>query len=535
MLPLNLSSYISLSYLMVFLPAVIAIYHFMNQKYRWVVLLLASYAFFWTISGGLIVYLLGTTLSIFALGLQIEKLHEKRKAVVKESEKSERKAIKAKYQKKLRRILLLGVLINIGALLVLKYTGFFGENLNRFFARSNPDFWIDFPRFILPIGISFYTMQAVSYLFDVYRETIPAEHDLGRMALFMSFFPQLVEGPICRYSDTAHALKEGRPITYDNLASGGQRILYGVMKKMLVADRLNVFIKTVFVNYQEHDGGMLFVAGLCYTIQLYMDFSGTMDVVIGTGEIFGVKLPENFRQPFFARSVSEFWQRWHITLGTWFKDYLFFPLSMSKPLKRLTSFGRKHLGNHYGPLLAGAIALFAVWFSNGLWHGAAWTFLAFGMYHFAMILIGNLVRPLSQWFFQKTGISTDNPVVKVLQILRTGLFVVFGEIIFRADGLRAMLGILKGIFTNFTLDKVMDGYMFILGIDPADFVVVAITLAIVFAVSLYNEKGKSVRRLLATQKTPVRWAVLYGLILFIVVFGAYGYGYIPVDPMYANF
>ena len=193
-----------------------------------------------------------------------------------------------------------------------------------------------------------------------------------------------MEGPICRYGETAQQLWAGNPITYHNLTFGVQRMLYGFFKKLVIADRLNLLVVTVFDGYMDYDGGVIALGMVCYTCQLYMDFSGVMDIVIGCAEIFSVTLPENFRQPFFSRSVSEFWRRWHITLGTWFRDYVFYPLSLSEPLKRLTKSARKKWGNHFGPLCASAVALFCVWFCNGLWHGAAWCFLFFGF----IILLG---------------------------------------------------------------------------------------------------------------------------------------------------
>ena len=195
--------------------------------------------------------------------------------------------------------------------------------------------------FALPIGISFYTMTAASYLFDVYRKTIPADHNIFRVVLYLGFFAQLSEGPISRYQQTADSLWEGRPITWHNLTFGMQRILIGLIKELVVADRLNKMIATIFNNYTACDGGVIAVGMIGYTIQLYMDFSGAMDVVLGIGEIFDIRFPENFRQPFFSRTISEFWTRWHITLGTWFRDYLFYPVSMSKPLKYLTMATRK--------------------------------------------------------------------------------------------------------------------------------------------------------------------------------------------------
>lgn len=237
-----------------------------------------------------------------------------------------------------------------------------------------------------------------------------------------------MEGPICRYQQTAQQLWEAPPLRYQNLMLGLQRMSYGLLKKILVADRLNLFIKTVFDHYEDYDGLVIAVAAVCYTIQLYMDFSGTMDLAVGAGRIFGFHIPENFQRPFFSRSIPEFWQRWHISLGTWFKDYIFYPMSMSKPLKKLTTKARKRLGSHYGPLVAGSIALFCVWLCNGLWHGAAWNYVFFGMYHFALILLGNLTEPLTVRWTGALGISRTSVPYRGFQMVRTGILVCIGEL-----------------------------------------------------------------------------------------------------------
>lgn len=528
-------SYCAPVYFALFLPAVVLVYQLLPQRHRWKILLLADYAFFFAISRKLLVFLLLSTVSIHHLGLWLGAIQAERDGAVKAAERPERKAIKAAYSQKQRGVVALGVLFHIGLLLVLKYAGFFGDNLNALFSIlhlpvSLPEF-----KFALPIGISFYTLQAVSYVIDVYRGTVKPDRNLGRLALYMSFFPQIMEGPICRYGDTAAQLWEGRPVTYQNLTFGAQRILYGLMKKLVIADRLNPLIKTVFSHYGDYDGGMIALAMVCYTCQLYMEFSGTMDVVIGSGQIFGVTMPENFRHPFFSRSISEFWTRWHITLGTWFKDYIFYPVSLSGPLKTLTSNARKKLGNHFGPLIASAIALFCVWFSNGLWHGDAWNYIFFGLYHFALILCGKLFEPFTKWSTGKLSIDRQSAPWQAFQILRTVVLVNIGELFFRAHGLQAGLAMFRSMLTQFTFASFRNGTVLELGVDGKDFAIVGIAVLLVLACSLLQERGIALREAVARQALPVRWICYYGLILLIVVFGAYGSAYSPVDPIYAGF
>ena len=526
----TLTSFFSPMYLAIFLPACILFYAVMPKKGKKYALLLESLGFFWLISGKYIAWLLVSIVSVWGCGLWLGRILEQRDAAVKAAEKPQRKAIKQQYLRYTRLVLALAALGNLGILLVLKYSGFFIQNVNTVFGLR-----ISVPAFVMPIGISFYTLQAISYLFDVYQGTVKADRNLMRVALFLSFFPQIVEGPICRYGQTADQLWNAGQIRYDNLTLGLQRILFGLMKKLVVTDRLNTFVEGVFDKYWEFQGGVIAIAAVCYTIQLYMDFSGSMDAVTGTAQIFGITMPENFKRPFFSRTISEFWTRWHITLGTWFKDYIFYPVSMSKPMKKLTGAARKKLGNHFGPLAAGGIALFCVWFCNGVWHGAAWSFIFFGMYHFVLILGGSLIAPAVKKVNEKLHLSPESRFYCLFQVLRTCVLVVIGELFFRANGLRAGMYMFGRMVTDFRFSSLNAAMLKELSIDGADFLIVGVTVLIVFVVSLLNEKGICVRESLQKKPTPVRWAVLYALILYIIIFGAYGVGYVPVDPMYANF
>ena len=463
-------------------------------------------------------------------------MQQKRKIAAKSAaDRAEKKAIKKAYQTKQRWVIFLAVLIHIGALLVIKYTPFFLENVNALIKLCGSDFAFAIPKFLMPIGISFFSLQAVSYILDVYHGAIKADRNYLRLSLFISFFPQIVEGPICKYADTADQIYAVKQVSYTNLTLGLQRIAYGLMKKMVVADRLNIMVKTIFDDYSEFGGATVALGAVMYTIQLYMDFSGSMDAVCGTAQIFGIEMPENFKRPFFSRSVSEFWKRWHISLGAWFRDYIFYPISMSKPMKNLTTSARKKLGNHFGPLIAGAVALFAVWFCNGLWHGAAWTYIFFGLYHFVMILIGNIFAPFGKKINDKLHINSECFAYRVMQMVRTTAFVIIGEMFFRANTLHDGFAMFKQLFTQLDFSELKDGYLTLLGVDLKDMFIVAVTVLIVFVVSVLNEKGINIREELQKRNIFIRGAIFVALIVFIFIFGAYGIGYDPVDPMYANF
>lgn len=531
----TMTSYFAVIFLVAFLPICIIVYSIIPQKTKKYFLLFASMVFFWLVSGQLIVYLILTIMSVHYFGIWLDRIQGKRNAAVKATPKDERKALKKVFLHQSRLVLLFAAVIHIGVLLVIKYSPFFTTNVNNLFALLNVPLQLDIPSYIMPIGISFFTLQAISYLFDVYRGLIKADDNIFRLALFMSFFPQIVEGPICRYGQTADQLWNVKQIEFENLKLGAQRILFGLMKKLVIADRLNPLIKEVFSNYSNYQGGIIAIAAVCYTIQLYMDFSGTMDAVMGIAQIFGVTMPENFQRPFFSKSISEFWQRWHITLGTWFKDYIFYPVTMSKPMKNLTSSARKKLGNHFGPLLAGSVALFCVWFCNGLWHGSAWNYIFFGMYHFALILAGNIISPAVTATNKKLHINADCFAYRTMQMVRTTILVIIGELFFRAEGLKDGLAMFGKMVTDFSFSTLDSTLMDKLKIDVQDIIIVAVALVIIFVISVLNEKGINIRLSLKKKNIVIRWGLLYALIMFIVIFGAYGKGYVPVDPIYANF
>ncbi len=530
-----MSSYCSFVFLALYLPAVMIAYQLMPKKVRPYLLLIASYALFYLMSGKLIVYLLFTTVSVYGFGRVLGNLGQEKDAQVKLAERKEKKAIRAVWQKKQRKVLAVAILVQAGILLTVKYGAFFVENIHALEQLMGITPKLPVPHFVMPIGISFYTLQAVSYLTDVYRGVVDAEKKPLPFALYMSFFPCIMEGPITRYGDMKGQLMAGEAITYGELTLGLQRILYGLIKKMVIADRLNPLVQSLYDSGTAYDGGMMLIAMLAFTCQEYMEFSGTMDVILGTAQIFHIRLAENFTRPFFSKSISEFWRRWHITLGTWFKDYIFYPVSMAGPMKKLTQKSRKRLGNYYGPLLAGTVALFCVWSLNGLWHGAGWNYIGFGMFHFLMIVLGNYSEPVAAGFLGKCHIDQEKGLYAGFRMLRTALLVCMGEMIFRAATLTQGLTMLKTMFGSFSVASFRDGTLFSLGLDKHDFLILAVTLLLVLVVSILQERGIHIRESLAKMPAPLRWTILYGAILYLVIFGAYGNGYLPIDPIYAGF
>ena len=528
-------SYFNVYFAFLFIPALIIIYNLMPKKVRPFILLLASFGFFFVVSKVRIVFITLSILSIYFIGLWMDKIDDKRDKELENADADSKKVIKNKYKNRKRWVLIFGILFNVSFLFFFKYLNFFLKNTNLLLDVFNVDYKFSTVKFLSPIGISFYTLMALSYVLDVYNNKIKADKNPFRVALYLSFFPQIMEGPITRYSATANDLYSGNTVTYNNFCLGYQRVLYGFLKKIIISDRLNIVVKTIFNGYAAYSGTAVFFGAIAYTIMLYMEFSGTMDIIIGIGEMFGVKITENFRQPFFSKNISEFWMRWHISLGAWFKDYIFYPISLSKPMKKLTLKARKVLGNHIGPLISGAVALFVVWFLNGLWHGAGWVFLLYGMYQFTLILLGNLFEPLIKKICEKLHINRKNIVYRVMQSVKMTFFVFIGELIFRADGVRAAISMIKRIFTKFSFASFGNGELLSLGIDGYDMLVIGVVLVVIFIISLLKEKGINVREEISKKPIALRWTIYYLLILAIIVFGAYGPGYIPVDPIYADF
>ena len=451
-------------------------YNLFPKKARPILLLLVSLVFFYLMSSKLIICLFSTITSIYLSTILMGKLDEKKNELLDGKSSEEKKQIKKIYNRKKKIVLIACILLNFSFLFLFKYLKFFTINSNHLLNLLNINYQFSVLKIIAPIGISFYTLQALSYLFDVYYGKISADKNYLRVALFISFFPQIVEGPMARYSDTAEDLYKGNDITYANFTSGMQRILWGLFKKMIIADRLNILVKMVFSGYAIYSGPICFIGALGYTIMLYMNFSSTMDIVIGIGEILGVKIPENFRQPFFSKSISEFWTRWHISLGLWFRDYIYYPISLSKTMKKLTINSRKIVGNYFGPLISGTIALFAVW------------------------------------------LDRENIYYRIFRSIKTSFLVIIGELIFRAPSVKVALVMLKKVFTDFNI-KISE--MSSLGLDILDYIILFVALVLVLIVGILREKNISIRQEIGKMNIIVRWAIFYIMIFVILIFGAY--------------
>ena len=494
-------------YFIAFLPTVMILYQLCPQKFRKYVLLLANYAFFYTWSKFFLVYQVITMVITYVSSKIID--HTKNKKTKK-------------------FILLLAIVINLGVLVVLKYTNFLGENIFSILHQSFTPV-----RLIAPIGISYYTLQMISYLMDISSGKIHADYSIVDFAVYASFFPTLIQGPITRFNEIKDSILAGNPITYQNLKFGSQRILFGLMKKMIIADRLDPAVSKIFTSYTQ-DGLFSLIGAVLCTIQLYMDFSGIVDICLGSAEIFGIKLPENFRQPFFAENASDFWRRWHITLGTFLRDYVFYPISLAKTTRRLSKFFTKHFGKATGKFIGPFIALFAVWFLNGLWHGPYWSYIFYGLYYFCFMILEILSKKPVEDFLKKHQIDANHIGLRIFRFVKLFIIVIVGELFFRAKTLAVGWTMFSSIFTNFHLSTFKETLPF-LRLDMIDWTIVIIGILIIFLVDFYKEFHGSIRNAIEQKPTWIRWSIIYTCIFALLIFGAYGPGYDIVAMIYAEF
>lgn len=482
---------------LIYVSASAVFYYLAPKKWRWSVLLFFSWLLYAVSEGRLILFLLFSTLSSYLGGLAVSALS---------AGTGGRKTIRTKQ----RLVLALCLLSNFGILFTLKYASFtaglFGKNPAMF-------------QWALPVGISFYTFQSMGYLLDVYWKRIQPERNPFRFALFVSFFPQLLQGPIGRYKSLSGRLFEGHSFNPTQVEHGVQRMLWGYFLKFVLADRAGVPVEAIFSNYKNYSGFMSIAGVLFYSIQLYADFAGGMEVVIGTAEVFGVNLDENFRQPYFSVSITDFWHRWHITLGTWMKDYLFYPLSLSKLFSRYGKHTKKVFGKETGRIMPFALANIVVFLAVGIWHGSGWKYIIYGLYNGILIAMANLSAPLCTRLFRITHIDPKSRFMHIFRILRTFFLVNISWYFDAPANLDAGLYMLKSVFTGFSLKPFADGTFLKIGLTAADYGILLFGILVLFTVSLLKEKGHRIRDEIDQKSLAARWSLYTALFLAVSLIG----------------
>lgn len=471
---------------LIFFPIVVALYFALPNRFRWVLLLIASYYFYMVWNYKFVFLIFITTFINYLSGIGIVK--------------AKSKALRIFY-------LSFGLIVSFGILFYYKYFNFFGDSFNSLFEQFNIACKIPAYNLLLPVGISFFTFQTLSYTIDVYNGRQPVEYHFGKFALFVSFFPQLVAGPIERSTNLLPQFYKQTHLSYENFRNGVVLALWGFFKKVVIADRLSEYVNLVYNNPADYQGMHFLVATLFFTVQIYCDFSGYSDIARGTAKIMGYDLMINFRMPYLSKSIREFWQRWHISLSTWFRDYFYISLGGNRVAK-----WRHHLN------------IFLTFLISGLWHGANWTFVIWGALHGFYQIFGIWTKPLRSRFNAFIGLSKITWLDNFLQTIITCALAVFAWIFFRAANFNEALYIIKGIWHIQSVEK-LNLFTF-----QADMYLSIVLIAVLFIVDLLEEKRRFSERL---KLSPVymKWIMLAGIVFSILVLGKWD----QVDFLYFQF
>ena len=469
-----------------FFALVVLIYFSIPFRFRWVLLLAASYYFYLSTKPKFIVFILLSTLITYYAGVQMGK----------RGSKSERK-----------KFLLLGLLFNVGLLFLLKYYDFFGDSLNFLFTHFQMGFKIPALHLLLPIGISFYTFKSLSYCIDVYRGDQPPEKHLGHFALYVAFFPQLLAGPIERATRFLPQMHEKFDFDYSRATKGFRLILWGLFQKMVIADNLAPLVDSVYNHPTHYQGASLVLATLFFAFQIYCDFSGYSDIAIGAGQILGYKTMENFNRPYFSASVPEFWRRWHISLSTWFRDYLYIPMGGNR-----VSIPRWYFN------------LFIVMLICGFWHGANWTFLVWGGLHGSYLVLSVFTQKTRRRFCQAIGLDRVPRLHHSLRVLMTFSLVCFAWIFFRANRIPDAFYIISNLPAGWESALHLQGWLESPFLGPLKFelLIVIFSMALLILVHFIERHGSIVDKL-SERPVWLRWSIYYGTVLSILLFGNFGF------------
>ncbi len=474
-----------------FFPIVIGIYFVIPKKLRMYWLLLASYYFYMSWNAKYALLIGGCTIVTYLSAI----LYSEYK--------------KGDVRRKKRITLVLCLLFNLGVLVLFKYGNFLIDTGNFFLNIFHFNPIEQRVNFILPVGISFYTFQALGYMIDVYRGDVEPERNFVRYALFVSFFPQLVAGPIERSKNLLNQMRHMEDLRLWNarrVTSGAILMVWGLFMKMVIADRVSILVDNVFQNYMIYGTVELVLAAVGFTLQIYCDFGSYSMIAIGAAKIMGFDLMENFNVPYYATSIREFWSRWHISLSTWFRDYLYIPLG----------------GNRKGTVRK-YINIMIVFLVSGLWHGANWKFVIWGGIHGSYQVVGDMLKPLRSRILEKSRINTDCFSWRLLQRAFTFSLVVFAWIFFRADSLGHALDYLKTILTKPDPWVLFNEGLYGLGLDRVESNILIISTVILFLVDYIRvKKEMTLDQFLFTQNLWFEWCVIIALIVMIFIFGEYG-------------
>ena len=480
---------------LIFFPFVTLVYFLIPQKIKYLWLLAASYYFYMSWNPKYAILILTSTVITFLSGAVIAGVKTK---------KAKKWAVFASFS------------LNLAILFVFKYFYFALDNLNVLRAMLKMSAYT--PKFdiILPVGISFYTFQALSYTADVYRGDVAPEKNFFKYALFVSFFPQLVAGPIERSKNLLLQVNEEHHFDYFRVRRGLFVMLWGYFLKLVIADRAAILVNTVYDSLSLFDGAHIALATVCFAVQIYCDFASYSLIAIGAAEVMGFRLMQNFKRPYFAVSIADFWRRWHISLSTWFRDYLYIPLG----------------GNRKGRIRK-YINLMIVFLVSGLWHGASWHFVVWGAIHGVYQVIEGTTRGVRTGTLKAMRINADNFVYVWIKRITVFVLVCFAWIFFRSPNITASAEAIGRIFSDF--GNVNFAKMSDFGVDTPNAVVLACAVLVLFAVSLFADKNNDIAMSFEKLNFPIRWTAYLLLLFAVLIFGIYGPGFEASQFIYFQF
>ncbi|MCR5775271.1 MAG: MBOAT family protein [Lachnospiraceae bacterium] len=482
---------------LIFFPVVAIVYYLIPYRVRYIWLLAASWFFYMQWNAIYLLLLLYSTAVAYAGGRLLEKFRASGKSRI-----------------------CFGVCLALSfiPLIYFKYTGFIISNINNVFIGAGSFAPLDVPDILLPIGISFFTFQAAGYVIDVYRGDVEAERDPLRFALFVSFFPQLVAGPIERTKNLLPQLECRVDFDHEKARDGFWLMLWGYAMKVVIADRIAIFVDCVYDDCHEYGGVFLIIASALFALQIYCDFAGYSTIAIGAAQILGIRLMDNFDSPYLSGSVSEFWRRWHISLTTWFRDYLYIPLGGNRKGKI-----RKYINK---------LVVFTV---SGLWHGAEWSFAAWGGINGLFLVAEEICSPLSKRVSAKCGALISSLPVRILKVIATFILVDLTWIFFRAQTMEEALYIISNIFHTDNWNALTDGSIFECGLDNKNFILLFLMILLLFFVDRCRKKGVQIRKKAAGLNLCLRALYTATAVVFILLFGIWGGTYNAEAFIYFRF
>ncbi len=389
------------------------------------------------------------------------------------------------------------------------------------------------------LGMGYYTLQIIGYTIDCYWQTSKAQKSPLKLLLFTCFFPQMITGPISRYHDLEH-IYEGHKFAYVNIAHGAQRVLWGFFKKLVITDRVGIMVNAVWENPGEYTGLYTCLAMLLYPIQMYADFSGCMDIVIGTAEMFGIRLAENFRNPFMSVTIQEFWQRWHITLGNWAKDYVLYPLLKSKAFIGANKYFKKKRHRKAGKVLTTSVGMMALWLVMGIWHGAYKYIVGVSLWFWIVLMLEEYAAPALERLYVKLNCDTNSFGFRFLRHVKVYVIYAVGAAFFRADGIGDGFRFIGSLFKTFSKEYwnpwiLFDGSIVEWAVSGRNLNLIVFGVILLIIVAILREKYGYARDWLDKQPLVFRWAVYFALVFLVIMYGRYGRGFEASEFIYGGF